>query len=418
MPSALPDGEPAPPDGALPAQALEGLGTRPFGVYLHVPFCAVRCGYCDFNTYTATELGGGASQASYAATAARELDLAADVLAAGDGGLACLPAWTRCSSAAARRPCCRSATWSGSARRRPRAVRPGAGRRGHDRGQPRLGDPGLAGRARRGRASPGSRSACSRRCRACWPPSTAPTTRSGCPQAVGWARAAGLAVSLDLIYGTPGESVADWAASLDGGPGLRAGPPVGVRAGRRGGHQAGRPGGARRAARCPRTTTRRRSTSWPTPRSTAAGLELVRDQQLGPHAGPTPAGTTWATGGTATGGASGPGAHSHVGGVRWWNVKHPTRVRRAPGRRAASPAQAREVLTPTQRRGRAGPARRPAGRGPAGRRRCPDRRRGVAGADRRRAGRRRRGRSGAGWCSPCAAACWPTRWSRRCWPSG
>ena len=31
---------------------------RPFGIYVHVPFCATRCGYCDFNTYTPSELGG------------------------------------------------------------------------------------------------------------------------------------------------------------------------------------------------------------------------------------------------------------------------------------------------------------------------------------------------------------------------
>src|SRR5688500_2707789 len=47
----LPDGDPAPGDGVLPAGALAGVGTRPFGVYVHVPFCASRCGYCDFNTY-------------------------------------------------------------------------------------------------------------------------------------------------------------------------------------------------------------------------------------------------------------------------------------------------------------------------------------------------------------------------------
>ena len=41
---------------------------RPFGVYVHVPFCTVRCGYCDFNTYTADELGEGATRASYADT--------------------------------------------------------------------------------------------------------------------------------------------------------------------------------------------------------------------------------------------------------------------------------------------------------------------------------------------------------------
>src|SRR3954453_13672526 len=80
MPSTLPDGEPAPADGTLPAQALGGATSRPLGIYLHVPFCATRCGYCDFNTYTATELGGGASQATYVDTALVELDLARKVL--------------------------------------------------------------------------------------------------------------------------------------------------------------------------------------------------------------------------------------------------------------------------------------------------------------------------------------------------
>ena len=35
---------------------------RQFGFYLHIPFCATRCGYCDFNTYTAADLGGGAAE--------------------------------------------------------------------------------------------------------------------------------------------------------------------------------------------------------------------------------------------------------------------------------------------------------------------------------------------------------------------
>ncbi len=57
MPSALPAGEPVPTDGSLPAEALAELGLRPFGIYVHVPFCTVRCGYCDFNTYTAAGAG-------------------------------------------------------------------------------------------------------------------------------------------------------------------------------------------------------------------------------------------------------------------------------------------------------------------------------------------------------------------------
>jgi coproporphyrinogen III oxidase-like Fe-S oxidoreductase len=81
MPSALPDGDPPPPDGALPQASLQALGRRPFGIYLHVPFCSVRCGYCDFNTYTLTELGvDGASVATFADAALRELAFAVDVL--------------------------------------------------------------------------------------------------------------------------------------------------------------------------------------------------------------------------------------------------------------------------------------------------------------------------------------------------
>ena len=68
MPSTLPEGQAVPADGALPAASLDALGRAPFGVYVHVPFCATRCGYCDFNTYTSSELGPGASHDWYADT--------------------------------------------------------------------------------------------------------------------------------------------------------------------------------------------------------------------------------------------------------------------------------------------------------------------------------------------------------------
>ena len=78
----MPEGQPAPSDGSLPEQARAELSLRPLGIYIHVPFCTTRCGYCDFNTYTAAELGSepGASRAGYVDAAIHELGLAARVL--------------------------------------------------------------------------------------------------------------------------------------------------------------------------------------------------------------------------------------------------------------------------------------------------------------------------------------------------
>src|ERR1700691_5340585 len=84
MPSTLPDGEPGPEDGSLPSLATQGFGQRPFGVYVHVPFCVTRCGYCDFNTYTATELWPGATRETSAGQAIAEVRLARRVLGPAD----------------------------------------------------------------------------------------------------------------------------------------------------------------------------------------------------------------------------------------------------------------------------------------------------------------------------------------------
>src|SRR3984893_1315926 len=86
MPGQPPDGLPVPADGSLPPGAVAGLGDQPLGIYVHVPFCVTRCGYCDFNTYTAAELGSGtASRESYAALATAAVLMAAWVLGAAGG---------------------------------------------------------------------------------------------------------------------------------------------------------------------------------------------------------------------------------------------------------------------------------------------------------------------------------------------
>jgi putative oxygen-independent coproporphyrinogen III oxidase len=204
----LPDGEPAPTSGELPPEALSGLGEARFGIYLHVPFCAVRCGYCDFNTYTLTELGPGASTADFATTALTELDLAARVLGSpapvvdtvfvGGGTPTLLPADDLVRLLDGIRD--RFGLAAGaevSTEANPDSVTP--------RSLATLAAGGFT------RVSIGMQSAV--------PHVLATLDRTHDPAGVGAAVAAardvGLATSLDLIYGTPGESLADWRASLD-----------------------------------------------------------------------------------------------------------------------------------------------------------------------------------------------------------
>jgi oxygen-independent coproporphyrinogen-3 oxidase len=75
----FPKGEIAPKDGLLPEQATLDAGKRTFHAYIHVPFCRVRCGYCDFNTYTAQEIGSS-SQSSFSRDLNAEIDFSKTVL--------------------------------------------------------------------------------------------------------------------------------------------------------------------------------------------------------------------------------------------------------------------------------------------------------------------------------------------------
>ena len=79
-PSALPEGQPAPLDGSLPPGVALSGGT--FSAYVHVPFCRVRCGYCDFNTYAPADLRGpGSTTSAFVEAFHLEVALAKGVLA-------------------------------------------------------------------------------------------------------------------------------------------------------------------------------------------------------------------------------------------------------------------------------------------------------------------------------------------------
>jgi oxygen-independent coproporphyrinogen-3 oxidase len=162
------------------------------------------------------------------------------------------------------------------------------------------------------------------------------------------AREAGFAhVNLDLMYGTPGETAADFAESLDGV--LAAG------ADHVSAYALIVEEGTRLAARM-----RRGELPYPDD-DVAADRYLAADYTLSGAGLDWYEVSNWAAGPAArcrhnvgywTGAdwwGLGPGAHSHVGGVRWWNVKHPsTYAQRLAG--GASPGQGREVLTAAQRR--------------------------------------------------------------------
>lgn len=198
------------PTPSADTPAVHVPGPRDLSVYIHVPFCAVRCGYCDFNTYTATELGGGGSQAEYASHAMREMDLTlADDAAAGHvyeqvgtvffggGTPTLLPADDLVSLLAHLRsliPLAPGAEVTTEAN--PDSVTP--------QSLQRLAEGGIT------RVSFGMQSAV--------PAVLATLGRTHDPErvplAVQWAKEAGLDVSLDLIYGTPGERLEDVVASV------------------------------------------------------------------------------------------------------------------------------------------------------------------------------------------------------------
>ena len=341
MPSTLPEGDPVPADGSLPQEAIAELRNRPLSFYLHVPFCRSRCGYCDFNTYTAEELGPGAGRGDWVAAALAEVELADRVLGPDrppvstvfvGGGTPTLlpPADLGRVLAEIDRRFGLSADAEITTESNPDTVDSAA--------------LGALVEAGFNRISFGMQSADEQVLQILDREHTAGRAQ----QAVAEARAAGFrSVSLDLIYGTPGESLGSWRTSLEA---ALAAEPDHLSA-----YALIIEEGTRLAARM-------RRGELPLPDDDDLADKYLLAEEVLTAAGlgwyevsnwaRTPAdqcrhnlaywrGDNWW--------GVGPGAHSHIGGVRFWNVKHP---RAWSGRLAAgeSPGYAREVLDAETRR--------------------------------------------------------------------
>ena len=349
MSPAQPDGQRWPDDGTLDPGLVEVEAHRPLSLYVHVPFCRVRCGYCDFNTYT-VGFGPGAQVGDYAPSVLAEASLAARVMA--ESGL--LEREARTVFFGGGTPTMLDTaelTEILTGLRERIGIAPGAEvtlEANPDtvtrEGLMQLADAGFT------RVSFGMQSAV---------PAILKTldrthTPERVPLVVQWAKDAGLSTSVDLIYGTPGESLADWETSLRFALSYEtdhiSAYALVVEEGTKMGAQVARG-----------------ELPTPDPDDEAAKYELA-DALLGE------AGYAWyeisnfarAIDADLTSGRPstfyvhasahnlaywrdwdwwglGPGAHSHVGRMRWWNVKNPAAYA-ARLREGRSPAYAGEIL--------------------------------------------------------------------------
>ena len=340
MAGPLPIAEPAPSDGMLPAQAALGQEQRSFHAYVHIPFCRVRCGYCDFNTYTATELDG-ASQSDYADVLIREIEFSSDVLS---------------RSGVAKRALKSVFFGGGTPTQLPASdlvkilkkleasfgIAPGA--EVTTEANPDNVDLDYLSELRAGgftRVSFGMQSAV---------PSVLKTLErthnpENVPVVVSAAKQAGLAVSVDLIYGAPGETMEEWRTSLEAAISMQ---PEHISA-----YSLIVEDGTKLARQIksgqleePDEDLQADKYELADALLATAGYEWYevsnwarktadRDLRSAHNLSYWQSQDWW---------GYGPGAHSHVGGVRWWNVKHPSAysTKLTSG---VSPAAGREMLS-------------------------------------------------------------------------
>lgn len=335
----MPDGELAPLSGLLPTSAAVGLSQRTLHAYLHIPFCRVRCGYCDYNTYTSTELRG-VTQNSFLDNLLSEISFSKSVLQQlgsqhrkfstvffGGG----TPTQLAAEQLALVLETLRNEFGIEENAEVTTEANPDTV---DERYLNTLAEAGFT------RVSIGMQSSVASVLKI--------LDRTHNPEnvakAVAAAKAAGLQVSVDLIYGTPGESLDDWRESLSTAIGLE---PNHISA-----YSLIVEPGTKLARQ-----VRSGELNQPSDDDHADKYEIAEDVI-------SAAGFDWYEVCNWSKGDStmsqhnlaywrsndwwgyGPGAHSHIGGTRWWNVKHPSAYaqRLVAGE---SPALARETLDDT-----------------------------------------------------------------------
>lgn len=340
---AQPLGAPAPLDGRIPAGSAVGCKERDFSLYIHVPFCSVRCGYCDFNTYATDDFGNGVGLGSYAQDAVAELEFAQRVLR--DSGVPDRPLYSIFfgGGTPTKLPAADLVTILQSATELfglqkgaevTTEANPDSVTR-DDLFELRAG--GFT------RVSFGMQSVI---------PSVLEVldrthTPANVPKVVRWAKEAGLQVSVDLIYGTPGETLEQWRESAQAAVSYQ---PDHISA-----YSLIIEEGTKLAAQI-----RRGDYQMP-------DNDLMADMYLAAEEIFSAGGYHWyEVSNYSTTEATrsrhnyaywrnqdwwgiGPGAHSHINGTRWWNLKHPVPYAHKV-REGLSPAAAREVLTAETRR--------------------------------------------------------------------
>lgn len=308
--------------------------------YVHIPYCVRRCGYCDFNTYTPAELAISsdlsATSRSYIDLLLREIDLARKISTAtvvptiffGGGTPTLMESKDlgRVISAIANNfELDRDAEITTEAN--PDTVT-----------KEKLAELREAGF---NRISFGMQSAV--------PHVLQALDRTHNPEnvlrATSWARQVGFTeISVDLIYGTAGESMADWEISIDTALSL----PIThisayaliVESGTKLGAQV-----SRGEVVMPDDDESADKYLLADQKFSAAGYEwyeLSNWSNSGSHSRHNMAywnGDNWW--------GAGAGAHSHIDGRRFWNVKHPAAYAKKM-ETIGNPMQEEEILTPNQ----------------------------------------------------------------------